>query len=76
MSTAGHLTELEGRSSTDLRDWYRSRFQPRLARAVRLGLVEPDRAAALDNDLRALIGADLPSTSREAADRDVSETTA
>src|SRR5439155_1131461 len=43
-------------SSAELRDWYRTRFQPRLARAVRLGLVDAARAAAPDRDLRALFG--------------------
>ena len=75
-SAGGGLDQIEDQSFAELREWYRGHFQARLVRAVGLGLVEPDRAAALDNDLRALIGADLSPASHAAADRAVSETAA
>jgi hypothetical protein len=46
----------EHASSAELRNWYRTHFRPRLTRAVRLGLADPGRAAALERDLKALIG--------------------
>jgi hypothetical protein len=47
--------ELEIAPEHELRDWYRTRLQPRLTRAVELGLADPGRVAALERDLKALI---------------------
>jgi hypothetical protein len=62
--------------ATELREWYLLRFRPRLARAVRLGVADPRRAAALDGDLHELIGGGAESPSQEAARLDSSRTAA
>jgi hypothetical protein len=56
---AGPEIAAERTSSAELRDWYRTHFRPRLTRAVRLGLADPVRAAALERDLKALIGTEV-----------------
>jgi hypothetical protein len=45
-------------ASEELQSWYEDGLRPRLARAARLGLADPKRLAALDRDLRELIGAE------------------
>lgn len=45
-------------ASEELQSWYEDGLRPRLARAARLGIADPKRLAALDRDLRALIGSE------------------
>jgi hypothetical protein len=45
----------ERSTAKELETWYQVRLRPRIARAVRLGLVDSRRAVMLDRDLRVLI---------------------
>jgi hypothetical protein len=45
----------DGSASIELECWYQARLRPRLARAARLGIVDPGRVAALERDVSVLL---------------------
>jgi hypothetical protein len=47
-------------ASIELEAWYQARLRPRLARAARLGIVDPGRVAALERDLSVLLAKRTP----------------
>jgi hypothetical protein len=52
-------------ASAELQSWYEDGLRPRLARAARLGIADPKRLAALDRELRELIGAESDAAAPE-----------